>query len=144
MRETRDNNYACNLPIIRRDFRGDTFVYNFRFKWVNGDKPGCLVRWVDPGNWMGIDIACGDGKARLIQRKHAEDSAGRQVALRRVGPALPIRRHSRAALGHGTRLFRLNPARVGRRTPQLSRLLGDGRAEGQAVDESVPFDQHRV
>ena len=64
-----------NRPIVRRGFRGDKFVFTFRFKWVNGGKPGCLVRWADPGNWMGIHIACGDGKARLIQRKDAEDSA---------------------------------------------------------------------
>ncbi len=55
--------------IVRRAFRGDKFVFHFKFKWNNDSAPGCLVRWVSPGDYLALAIDPADDKTRLYKRQ---------------------------------------------------------------------------
>ena len=55
--------------IVRRAFRGDKFVFHFAFKWNNDSAPGCLVRWVSPGDYLALAIDPADDKTRLYKRQ---------------------------------------------------------------------------
>ena len=73
--------------LVRRGFRGDKFVLTYRFKWDSGmRKPGVLVRWVSPGDWLAIQINSSDQLARLMRRKD-DDSVS---TLKTSGTALSL------------------------------------------------------
>jgi hypothetical protein len=55
--------------IVRRGFRADKYVATYKFKWSTPCKPGFLVRWLDPGNSLRIQVRSTDGKAQLARRK---------------------------------------------------------------------------
>ena len=56
------------IPIVRRGSRIDKYVATVQFRWTTNSQPGFLVRYLDPGNWLAIDIPSG-GNAVLRQRK---------------------------------------------------------------------------
>ena len=73
--------------MVRRGFRGDKFVLTYRFKWDTGmRKPGVLVRWLSPGDWLAIEVPSSDGKARL--RRRLDDSG--VTTLKTSGTALSL------------------------------------------------------
>jgi len=64
---------------------GTTLTY--RFKWDTGTrKPGVLVRWVSPGDWLAVQINSSDQRARLMRRKD-DDSVS---TLKTSGTALSL------------------------------------------------------
>jgi RHS repeat-associated protein len=73
--------------LVRRGFRGDKFVLTYRFKWDTGmRKPGVLVRWVSPGDWLAVQINSSDQLARPMRRKD-DDSV---TTLKTSGTALSL------------------------------------------------------
>ena len=55
--------------IIRRGFRGGTFVATYKFKWNDSSTPGFLVRWLTPGDYLALGISADDDKPRLYRRR---------------------------------------------------------------------------
>lgn len=55
--------------IVRRGCRVDQYVATYKFKWSTPCKPGIVIRWPDPGNWLAILVKSSNGKALLKQRK---------------------------------------------------------------------------
>ncbi|MFN0134764.1 MAG: hypothetical protein ACKVS9_01460 [Phycisphaerae bacterium] len=57
------------VTIVRRGFRAGKYVLTYRFQWISGTRTGPLVRWVNPGDWIAVQLFHSDGKARLSKRE---------------------------------------------------------------------------
>ena len=57
--------------VIRRGFQASYYEATFKFKWDTSNRPGWVVRWRDPGNWLAIGLTCVLGQAQpyLYRRK---------------------------------------------------------------------------
>ncbi len=55
--------------IVRRGSRAGQYEMTFKLKWNTTSSPGCLVRWLAPGDWLAIAVADSDGKPRIYERK---------------------------------------------------------------------------
>ena|GEM_PF-4470442 len=61
--------YDGDRTLVRRGLRADKYVATFKFKYGSNALPGFLVRWLDPGNWLGVMIHTGGVTRPYLQQR---------------------------------------------------------------------------
>jgi RHS repeat-associated protein len=61
--------------VIRRGFQASYYEATYKFTWSTSNKPGWVVRWRDPGNWLAIALnpPSGMGGPQLVLRRRKDD-----------------------------------------------------------------------